>query len=70
MDRLGIDIACVSHNASLDRFEQEQQDFFRRVREAYLRRAEQFPVRIRVIDSARTLPEIRAELGTLIAALS
>ncbi|MDP2783059.1 MAG: dTMP kinase [Sulfurimicrobium sp.] len=56
-------------NVSLDRFEQEQQDFFQRVREAYLRRAAQFPARIRVIDSARSLPVIRAELETLIAGL-
>ncbi len=59
----------LSANASLDRFEQEQQDFFQRVREAYLRRAAQFPDRIRVIDSARSLPVIRAELEILIAGL-
>lgn len=59
----------LSANASLDRFEQEQQDFFQRVREAYLRRAAQFPTRIRVIDSARALPAIRAELETLVAGL-
>ena len=59
----------LSANAALDRFEQEQQDFFQRVREAYLRRAKQFPERIRVIDSARTLPVIRAELETLVAGL-
>lgn len=59
----------LAANASLDRFEQEQQDFFQRVREAYLRRAAQFPNRIRVIDSSRSLPAIRAELETLIAGL-
>ena len=59
----------LSANAALDRFEQEQQDFFQRVREAYLRRAKQFPERIRVIDSARTLPVIRAELETLVVEL-
>jgi dTMP kinase len=59
----------LSANASLDRFEQEQQDFFQRVRAAYLRRAAQFPQRIRVIDSARTLDEIRAELEILVAGL-
>ena len=46
----------LSANVSLDRFEQEQQDFFQRVREAYLRRAAQFPERIRVVDSTRSLP--------------
>jgi len=59
----------LSANASLDRFEQEQQDFFRRVREAYLRRAAQYPGRIRVIDSDRPLPVIRAQLETLLEEL-
>lgn len=60
----------LAANMELDRFEQEQQDFFLRVRDAYLRRAEQFPGRIRIIDSARTLPEIRVELENLVAALA
>lgn len=59
----------LSANPELDRFEQEQQDFFQRVRDAYLRRAEQFPQRIRIVDSTRSLPDIRAELETLIAEL-
>ena len=59
----------LSANATLDRFEQEQEDFFGRVREAYLRRAAQFPRRTRVIDSARSLVEIRAELERLLAEL-
>lgn len=59
----------LSANASLDRFEQQQQDFFQRVRAAYLRRAAQFPARIRVIDSTRSLAAIRAELETLVAEL-
>ncbi|HUW49815.1 MAG TPA: dTMP kinase [Sulfuricella sp.] len=52
----------LSQNISLDRFEQEKQDFFQRVRDAYLKRARQFPERIRVIDSGRTLSEIQADL--------
>jgi dTMP kinase len=59
----------LSANATLDRFEQEQQDFFGRVRDAYLRRATQFPERIRVVDSARSLLDIRVELSSLIASL-
>ena len=52
---------------TLDRFEQEKQDFFQRVREAYLKRAAQFPERIKVIDSSRTVPEIQAELDKIIS---
>lgn len=59
----------LSQNTSLDRFEQEKQDFFQRVRDAYLKRATQFPERIRVIDSARTLAEIQADLEHVLATL-
>ena len=59
----------LAFNQSLDRFEQEKQDFFKRVRETYLARAATFPQRIRVIDSARSVNEIQTELGALIANL-
>lgn len=57
----------LSANASLDRFEQEKQDFFQRVRDAYLKRAAQFPERIRVIDSGRTLNEIQVDLEKIVS---
>jgi len=57
----------LSANASLDRFEQEKQDFFQRVRDAYLKRATQFPERIRVIDSGRTLNEIQVDLEKIVS---
>jgi dTMP kinase len=59
----------LASNISLDRFEQEKQDFFQRVREAYLRRAAQFPERIRVIDSSRTLDIIQAELEHVVSSI-
>lgn len=59
----------LASNISLDRFEQEKQDFFQRVREAYLRRAAQFPGRIRVIDSSRTLDIIQAELEQVVSSI-
>jgi len=46
-----------------DKFEREQQEFFARVRAAYLQRAAEFPQRIKVIDSARPLAEIQADLA-------
>lgn len=59
----------LSANASLDRFEQEKQDFFQRVRDAYLKRAAEFPERIRVIDSGRTLNEIQVDLEDVITSI-
>lgn len=49
-----------------DRFEQEQGEFFQRVREAYLQRARQFPERIRLIDASQPLPEVTTVLECLI----
>ncbi len=52
-----------------DKFEREQADFFTRVREMYLKRAEQFPARIKKVDASLTFPEIHADLAALIKTL-
>ncbi len=50
-----------------DRFEREKTDFHARVRAAYLRRAAQYPQRIRVIDGSRSLEEVRMQLAAVLA---
>lgn len=50
-----------------DRFEQEQQDFFERVRSAYLQIAASEPNRVRIIDARQTLDEIKNILEKEIA---
>jgi dTMP kinase len=52
-----------------DRFEREQQAFYERVRAAYLRRAQEHPRRMRIIDAARTIPEIQIELEEIISSI-
>jgi dTMP kinase len=59
----------LANNATLDRFEQEKDAFFQRVRDMYLKRAEQFPQRIKVIDANRPLAAIQGDLEPLIASL-
>ncbi|TCS70851.1 thymidylate kinase [Sulfuritortus calidifontis] len=54
---------------SPDRFEREGRAFFERVRAAYLRRAEQNPQRIRVIDGSRSLDAVRADLAQILETL-
>ncbi len=53
-----------------DRFEREAEDFFRRVRTAYLERAAGSGGRIRVIDARRSIGEIQKELEEIIASIS
>lgn len=59
----------VSRGGVVDRFEQEQADFFLRVRAAYLDRAQQFPDRIKIIDSNRSLPEVKAAVEQILQPL-
>ena len=46
----------------LDRFEQEQHDFFEAVRQAYLQRATADPERFRLISAQHALPEVQKSL--------
>ncbi|MEN7531559.1 MULTISPECIES: dTMP kinase [unclassified Cupriavidus] len=52
-----------------DKFEAESRAFFERTRNEYLRRAAQAPQRFRVIDSTRSIDEIRVTLEDIIASL-
>jgi dTMP kinase len=54
---------------ALDKFEREADEFFFRVRSAYLARAKAHPQRFRVIDSSRPLAEVRADLARIVGAL-
>jgi dTMP kinase len=58
-----------ANGRALDKFEGERQDFFERVRAAYLERAAADPARFRVIDSSRPIADVRHELAAVIAAL-
>ena len=53
----------------LDRFELEQAAFFHRVRDMYLLRASLNPQRIRIIDSAKPIPEIHNELEEILLSI-
>jgi dTMP kinase len=49
--------------APTDRFEEEADVFFERVRNEYLRLANAEPRRFRIIDASRPLPEVAAAIG-------
>jgi len=53
----------------LDKFEREERAFFERVRNVYLERAAQEPARFHVVNSARPMADVRADLSRLLEAL-
>jgi len=59
----------LANNATLDRFEQEQSDFFERVRAGYHRRVNENPQRYAVIDGAQPLDKVKLQLVEIIASL-
>ncbi len=50
-----------------DRFEQEQRDFFDRVRDGYGALAKAHPERIKVVDAGQTLERVEIEIAALLA---
>ncbi len=57
-----IGLARAAERGSADRFEKEQQPFFKQVRNAYLAQAEGAPERYRIIDASHTLEEVQQQL--------
>lgn len=63
---VGVAQQRVRNYSAPDRFEQEQTDFFERVRSMYLRRAQQFSQRFRVVRTDRSITAIREEIAGFI----
>jgi dTMP kinase len=59
----------VNASKTADRFEKEQDEFFQRVRAAYLQRAHKFPQRIRLIDSSQPLEKVKQSLHDIISTI-
>jgi dTMP kinase len=52
-----------------DRFEHEDQDFFRKVRAGYLERAAKNPLRVRVLDGGRPIEEVKKSVENIISSI-
>jgi dTMP kinase len=59
----------LSNNVSLDRFEQEQSNFFERVRGGYHQRVQQNPQRYAVIDAAQSMAEVKRQLEEIVSSI-
>lgn len=64
---LEVSMARIRQTREKDRFEQEQADFFTRVRAVYLERAAAHPERYALIDGNRSLEEVRADIEHALA---
>ncbi|WP_051971479.1 dTMP kinase [Massilia sp. 9096] len=67
---LGVARARLDATRTLDKFEQEEADFFARCRAEYLRRAAEHPGRIVVIDSTASIEDVRLALVAALEKLS
>lgn len=67
---LNVSAERQAGRAQRDRFEQEPDEFFGRVRQAYLDLAARNPGRIRMIDASRPLPVVQDEIRRALADLS
>jgi dTMP kinase len=63
-----VGLARAGNRSAPDRFEQEQVDFFERVRQAYLDMAESHDGRYRVIDAGRPLVQVQEQIDGIMAA--
>lgn len=60
-----IGMQRATHRGAPDRFEQELHDFFHRVRECYLRLAAMEPERFVVVDTTRSLDDVKADVSAI-----
>ncbi len=61
--------ARLDATRTLDKFEKEDAEFFTNTRNEYLRRAQEFPQRFRIIDSTQSIEQIRAQIREIIQKL-
>ena len=65
--RARIATRAAQTHETLDKFENESFEFFRRTRAAYLKRAEAAPQRIAIIDSTQSLDDVKRQISHAIA---
>ena len=61
-----VGLARAGKRGSLDRFEQEEVEFFERVRSAYLEMAQCTPERYRIIDASLPLGEVQKQIAAIL----
>jgi len=65
-----IGLSRIAKRGEKDRIEDEKQDFFERVREAYLKRAAAYPDRFLIIDATQPLESVQSSIHQALGRLS
>jgi dTMP kinase len=61
-----VGLARASKRGAMDRFEQEQVEFFEKVRNCYLEMAKASPGRYRVVDAGMPLDEVQKQIAAIL----
>jgi dTMP kinase len=64
-----VSLARLKNAREPDKFEREDAAFFTKIRNAYLKRAQQFPERFRVIDANQPIEKIKVIVENIIATI-
>ena len=63
---VGVGMERARSRGPADRFEEEQLDFFNRVRQGFLSIAKSSPTRVEMVDAAQPLSKVQSDLKTII----
>lgn len=64
-----VGMARARNRSTPDRFEREKTAFFQRIRDCYLQRADQQPLRYHVVDAAQSIDDVSHQVSGLITSL-
>jgi dTMP kinase len=59
----------IERQGTIDRFEREKVDFFKKIRKSYLQSAKEEPDRIKIVDASLSITEIQEQLTQLLKPL-
>jgi dTMP kinase len=64
--RIEVGMSRAKQRGSLDRFEQEKDAFFKRVRRVYIARARRDPRRIKVVNAGGSIADVQIQISVLL----